>query len=185
MSVVMQCWGFASGRQCPVAGQYLEWVNINAPEPEPVCSWTNDIEKAMHFDGHAQAMATWTLERTIDPPGSGRTDGDPTMPNRPLTAFSVSIEPYVKPQRHNMAASKCLDCGRELDTATSFDSKQQPKPGDISICLHCGNVMVFADDLSLRELTEQDAHDIAGDPNLLKLQEARAKAMKQQKRNPT
>lgn len=45
----------------------------------------------------------------------------------------------------------CLKCGKPLSAATSFE-KAEPRPGDISICVECGNVAAYAEGLSLRPL---------------------------------
>jgi hypothetical protein len=54
-----------------------------------------------------------------------------------------------------------------------------PRPGDITLCLYCGHIMAFADDLTLRELNDEEAHDIAGDPRMLAAQWARRKSMEE------
>lgn len=47
-----------------------------------------------------------------------------------------------------------------------------PEPGDISVCINCGHIMAFADDLKLRSLTDQEMFDVAGDPRMLLAQRA-------------
>ena len=53
-----------------------------------------------------------------------------------------------------------------------------PKPGDITLCIYCGHIMAFADDMGFRELTGEEMHAIAGDERILKIQRAR-KALKE------
>lgn len=89
--IVIQCQGFANGSFCPYTGQYLEWVKINDPIDNPLAAWTSELAKAMRFTSPVEAMETWKIERTVDPPGVGRLVPD-GKPNRPLTAFNVSFE---------------------------------------------------------------------------------------------
>jgi hypothetical protein len=43
--------------------------------------------------------------------------------------------------------------------------------------MYCGHISVFALDLTLREPNLEEARDIAGDPDILAYQRARAAAM--------
>jgi hypothetical protein len=65
--------------------------------------------------------------------------------------------------------SHCLSCGRELDAATSLHGAT-PNSGDITVCMKCGHVMAFADDLTVRALTDAEMYDIAGDKEVLTVQ---------------
>jgi hypothetical protein len=42
-----------------------------------------------------------------------------------------------------------------------------PRGGDITVCLRCRHVMAYNDDLSLRDLTDKEVVDIAGEPTLV------------------
>ena len=68
----------------------------------------------------------------------------------------------------------CPNCGGLLDGASGATGKQKPVPGDLSICLHCTEFLVFKDDLKLRKLTEDDIKSISND-NLNTMYEARRK----------
>jgi hypothetical protein len=57
----------------------------------------------------------------------------------------------------------CLSCGRLVDAASDVEGKSVPKPGDVTICIGCAHVMVFTEDLKLREPTAQEAEEIAED----------------------
>ena len=49
--------------------------------------------------------------------------------------------------------SRCPFCGHKLDAAMAGDPKYPdviPKPGDVSVCISCASVLVFADDLTVR-----------------------------------
>jgi Zn ribbon nucleic-acid-binding protein len=63
--------------------------------------------------------------------------------------------------------SKCPVCGEPNDMAASIEADVTPKPGDFSVCLECGHVMVYDYELKLREPTSADLIEIAGDKKLL------------------
>ena len=54
------------------------------------------------------------------------------------------------------AAPSCPTCGKKLDGATDFVGNATPSPGDFSVCSGCQDILVFTDELGLRELTEED-----------------------------
>lgn len=68
--------------------------------------------------------------------------------------------------------SPCLACGKNLDSAISTTGKHKPRPDDVTVCLDCHHIMAFAWDMSLRELTDEEITDIAGDPRLLRAMHA-------------
>jgi hypothetical protein len=75
--------------------------------------------------------------------------------------------------------SHCLGCGKTLDTATEAGpANRLPDSGDATIWLHCGHVMAFAADLSLRALTDAEVIELAGDKNYLAAQRARGEFWK-------
>lgn len=43
----------------------------------------------------------------------------------------------------------CWHCDRPLDGAAPSDDGPKPEPGAISLCMYCGAVAVFGDDLRL------------------------------------
>ena len=69
--------------------------------------------------------------------------------------------------------SECLGCGKRMDGATGVDHRSRPQPGNITVCIGCGHIMAFADDMRMRNLTDEEMHDIAGDPRLIAVQRAR------------
>ena len=73
------------------------------------------------------------------------------------------------------SVNPCLCCGKECDTATCVgqEGEVRPSSGDITVCLYCGYIMAFDDNLAVRELTQDEMRDIAGDPRILAMQEAR------------
>jgi hypothetical protein len=73
--------------------------------------------------------------------------------------------------------SACLDCGKQMDGATGVDYRGGPQPGHITICIGCGHIMAFAEDMRLRKLTDTEMIEIAGDRRLIAVQRARKLAM--------
>jgi hypothetical protein len=60
---------------------------------------------------------------------------------------------------HRVPLSPCPHCGRAVDAASIDDgSGEPPGPGDVSICLGCGKIMLFgpAPALELRKLTDPE-----------------------------
>lgn len=54
-----------------------------------------------------------------------------------------------------IAGSKCPGCSALLDGVTSFEGKT-PTRGDITICIYCGQVCCFCDDMGLRIASKND-----------------------------
>lgn len=73
----------------------------------------------------------------------------------------------------------CLNCGQKLECASDGDNS--PNPGDVTVCLYCGHIMSFANDLRLRELTDAEVLAVAGDRRILAIQEARGEFSKMKK----
>jgi len=70
-------------------------------------------------------------------------------------------------ETHKMPKRCCPICGAAHDAATNLDSGSIPKPGDLTICISCGYVMAFTDDLSFRKLTEPKQAEAYADPRIL------------------
>lgn len=75
--------------------------------------------------------------------------------------------------------ANCTACGKSLDSASrmadgKIDDELMPSPGDITICLQCGHIMAFAEELKLRDLTDEEAISVAGDPDVLSIQRMRS-----------
>jgi hypothetical protein len=70
--------------------------------------------------------------------------------------------------RENVKPSPCTACGKVMDSAwEAGPGNARPKPGDASICFYCHHLMVFGDDLALRDLTDAEIVDVAGDPSIV------------------
>ncbi len=64
--------------------------------------------------------------------------------------------------------TKCPACHHKLDGAARVDGDgNTPQPGDVTVCLYCGHICAYGDDLQLRELNDKEAYDVAGDPDIL------------------
>jgi hypothetical protein len=78
-----------------------------------------------------------------------------------------------------IGGAPCLNCQEWLDGATGVDHRNRPYPGATTVCMYCGHIMVFADDLTFREPTDEEMVEIAGNPSLIMIQQARAGRRKQ------
>lgn len=92
---VMVVLGFAQDIPCPVVGQYLEWYDprIDPASGKPIFGFTDNIEQAMTFAELPLAVSKYR-EPLVDAQNVPRQRPDGSGAERPLTAFSVSIEPY-------------------------------------------------------------------------------------------
>ena len=70
--------------------------------------------------------------------------------------------------------SHCTDCGTALNGAWDKDGAHVPKEGDLSVCIHCGNAMVYRADQTLRSmsLAEWNALNDAERAELTRMQTA-------------
>lgn len=51
----------------------------------------------------------------------------------------------------------CGNCGHALTQATGVRGEAvAPKPGDVTICVECGNVMIFNEVMDVRKVTHED-----------------------------
>lgn len=68
---------------------------------------------------------------------------------------------------NQMKENKCLACGHLLDCAAHVgDGSVKPSSGDCTICIKCGHVMIFTDELMLREMNAQEQKEIESDPRV-------------------
>lgn len=69
---------------------------------------------------------------------------------------------------HEVPTTACLNCGKLLDAAMNANTNERPDPGSLSICLYCGAVTIFGDDLRLRPLTQGEFDELQAQPETLK-----------------
>ena len=67
----------------------------------------------------------------------------------------------------HLPKSNCTNCGAETDGATCVADDRFPSPGDFTICISCGHLMCFTEQLGLREPTDEELVAIAGDDRLI------------------
>lgn len=84
----------------------------------------------------------------------------------------LSIGPHLR-----VKESKCTACGMKADGATCIEGNHAPSAGDVTVCVKCGHIMAFDTDLMLRELTNKEMIEIAGDPSILLIQNARKRGL--------
>ena len=63
--------------------------------------------------------------------------------------------------------TKCPNCGNRHTACGPLEGEWTPDPGDWSVCLKCGHVRTFAEDLSLRELTDAERILAEKDPDVI------------------
>lgn len=81
-------------------------------------------------------------------------------------------------KQHRLQESRCLGCGKLLDCASCLQHDDAPGPGDVTICLDCGHIMIFTDDMGLRNPNFAEIHDLAGDADVLLIQRLRKETEK-------
>ena len=77
----------------------------------------------------------------------------------------------------------CTQCGY---TFTAYGpavagNNPKPRPGDITMCLNCGHVQAFNDQLTFRELTKDEALEVALDEHVQEMQRRRLFVMNRRK----
>jgi hypothetical protein len=70
----------------------------------------------------------------------------------------------------NVPESRCLHCDKIVDAATNIKDDNGPTPGDATVCIYCGHLMIFDDALRLRNPNSEEMGALAGDANLLTVQ---------------
>lgn len=81
----------------------------------------------------------------------------------------MAIQEIVETTR--LSGCPCLSCGKILDAATTFTGKAKPRVGDISICMYCGHIAAYGENVQLRPLSDEEMHYVAGNKEVLRYQE--------------
>jgi hypothetical protein len=82
-----------------------------------------------------------------------------------------------------LAPDHCTACKALCTAATVTDvAEAVPEPGHFTICFECGHIMVFGEDLRLRDPTAAECWEIAGDKNILAAQKARVQVQELRRR---
>lgn len=88
---LLVCHGYASGAPGAPVGRFLESYDVDAHGGRGSATWTDDPAKALGFVSPQAAMECWQQRSRVAPV---RADG---QPNRPLTAYTVSMQPAGGP----------------------------------------------------------------------------------------
>lgn len=72
------------------------------------------------------------------------------------------FEDYLVPE------SKCLNCGKEMDAAAPVTGGRAPQEGDMAICFDCGHLQFYGVNLVMRNPTDAEIIEVAGDPELIR-----------------
>ena len=70
----------------------------------------------------------------------------------------------------DMPETRCLNCDEVIDVATeiaSSDKDHKPVPGAMSLCLKCGYLAAFTEDMTLRELSPMERYFVSMDPRVI------------------
>jgi len=53
-------------------------------------------------------------------------------------------------------------CGYKLDSSTKIEGKDEgaPEQGDASVCLNCGQILVYQADLTMRKANREDIREL-------------------------
>lgn len=54
-----------------------------------------------------------------------------------------------------LSESACPTCGKTLNAATHM-TDARPSPGDCTVCLGCQDILIFTEELDLRQPTDQE-----------------------------
>lgn len=67
------------------------------------------------------------------------------------------IKPTKQNDRGPLPTSTCPVCKYEMDSATCVGVEGiEPQPGDVSLCLNCGEVLQYNDILVLKTVTDEE-----------------------------
>lgn len=61
---------------------------------------------------------------------------------------------------HRLSSHSCPRCGHTMDCASGLSGDRPPGPGDISLCINCGGIALYTEDLQLREPTGGEEYEI-------------------------
>ena len=67
------------------------------------------------------------------------------------------------------APTSCPQCGHRITAASHVDDNApMPQPGDYTICLYCSTLLIFADDLAVRNLTDAEMIEAVGNKEMMR-----------------
>lgn len=62
----------------------------------------------------------------------------------------MSAEAQLDKTGKPLPMQTCWVCGYQFDAATSLYGECRPRPGDLTLCLKCGELYVFTDRMGIR-----------------------------------
>lgn len=70
--------------------------------------------------------------------------------------------------RHDVALvpeSRCLNCGHAMNAVGTADLNDiaLPSPGDVTVCIRCGAVMMLDENLRLRGMSDAEMDELVAD----------------------
>lgn len=85
----------------------------------------------------------------------------------------TTATPTPQPERHPMPPALCPHCSRELTGASAFEGGEgPPQEGDVSICVYCAGVSLWAKGGGLRKPHPREAEQLSRDPQLARMRQA-------------
>jgi hypothetical protein len=84
---------------------------------------------------------------------------------------------------HRMELQPCINCGNAVDAVSSLGGDDAPMPGNLAICVECGHIAIYDDNLKYRELTIDELMKISCLPEIMAAKKAAERFHKFQKEN--
>lgn len=94
-------------------------------------------------------------------------------------------EVHIGSIQNKLVGNTCPSCGRSAEGGTSIDDKEaaaNPKPGDLAVCLFCGGLNVYTENLTLRKIERTERRRMLHDPRLKELFELLTKLAQERRR---
>jgi len=86
---------------------------------------------------------------------------------------------------HELPLSYCLCCNKRLDMATAAaDEDPRPEPGNFTVCMYCSHLMVYDAELKVRQPTDLEIIEAAGDPDLVRAMRVTGRIRAEDERSP-
>jgi hypothetical protein len=70
----------------------------------------------------------------------------------------------------HLPESRCTRCRHKLSAVTGVAHNDLPRPGDLTICFHCGHAMFLTDDFTVRDPSPDELRQLRADPDIQRLQ---------------
>lgn len=86
---------------------------------------------------------------------------------------------YVSDKDNVTPECTCLNCHKPLNRASAVAEDASPSDGDFTMCIGCGHLMIFNADQTLRNPTDEELAEIAGDERMITISNAIAKLHRQ------